>query len=284
MSRWVMRLIFNLAERGSTDPEASPHPILTDVRVRRAIRSAIDVDLITREVFYGFSEPVWTEFYRPPYQCDIPREVYDPQKAKALLEEAGWKDVNQDGVRECRGCLSAEEGYLMKMEMITYAEYGDALVRAQQLIGEMLNKIGIGLKLTVVEGSLLWGDYASGGIEQTGNFDLDLYDDGYPANDPTDFVGEYYAVGAAAQDSGGNVGRWINGEFDELLGSAYTLDEKYRQETFCQMANILDFDLPQLLLFTVINADAYNNTRISGIQSNANGVVTWNVADWTLIK
>jgi hypothetical protein len=49
------------------------------------------------------------------------------------------------------------------------------------------------------------------------------------------------------------------------------------------MAQILDQQLPQILLFSTINADAYSN-RLSGIQSNINGVVTWNIADWTLIK
>ena len=57
-TRWVMRLIPNLAARGSIDPDADPHPILSDVRVRRAIRMAIDVDLLTQEIFRGYNEPV----------------------------------------------------------------------------------------------------------------------------------------------------------------------------------------------------------------------------------
>ena len=201
-----------------------------------------------------------------------------------MLEEAGWRDSDGDGVRECHGCLYSEEGDLMRMEMTTYTEYGELLLLTQQMIGEMLKSIGIDFKLTAIEGSQLWGDYGSGGIEQTGNFDMDLYDDGYPGFDPTDFLWEYYAIDAANPDSGGNVGRWINQEFDNLLASTYTLDEEYRKDAFCQMAKILDNDLPQILLFTVINADAYNNTKVAGIQSNANGVVTWNVADWVLVK
>jgi ABC-type transport system substrate-binding protein len=47
-SRWVLRLFFNLAAKGSVDPVASPHPILSDVRVRQAIRMAIDVDTISK--------------------------------------------------------------------------------------------------------------------------------------------------------------------------------------------------------------------------------------------
>ena len=66
-----MRLIPNLTMPGD---EATPHPFLSDVRVRRAIRMAVDVDTILEEVFLGNGEPVWTEFFRPPYNvCDIPR-------------------------------------------------------------------------------------------------------------------------------------------------------------------------------------------------------------------
>jgi peptide/nickel transport system substrate-binding protein len=281
-SRWVMRLFPNLAARGTVDPVASPHPILSDVRVRRAIRQAINVDLISQQIFYGYGTPTWTEFFRPPYNiCNILRPVFDPDAAKALLEEAGWSDTDGDGVRECHGCLNAQEGYKMEMEMITYAEYGEVLTLAQQLIAEMLHNVGFDLRLTVMQGSVMWADSASGGIEQTGNFDIDLYDDGYPGIDPTDFLYQYYHSASATPDNGWNVGRWINPEFDALLDQAYTLDEAARQDLFCQMAQILDQDVPEILLFTTINADAYNN-RISGAQSTMNDMFTWNIADWTL--
>ena len=155
-NRWVMRIFFNLAAKGTTDPVATPHPILSDVRVRRAIRMAIDVDTISKEFFLGYAQPTWTEFFRQPYVCDIPRPKYDPEAAAALLDEAGWKDTDGDGVRECHGCGTAEDGYKMEMQFITYAEYGEPLILTQQLIAEMLGKLGIKLNLSVVEGSVLW--------------------------------------------------------------------------------------------------------------------------------
>ena len=54
-SRWVMRLFINLAAKGSTDPVADPNPFLSDVRVRQAIRSAIDVDIISGTIFLGYA-------------------------------------------------------------------------------------------------------------------------------------------------------------------------------------------------------------------------------------
>ena len=277
--RFVMRLFFNLAAKGSTDAKADPNPLFSDVRVRQALRDAIDVDQITSSVWHGFANPVWTEFFRPPYNtCDIPRPKFDPEAAKSLLDEAGWV-VGSDGIRECKGCGTAKDGDKFQFELLTYSEYGEPLILTQQLIAEMLKNVGIQADLSQVQGSVMWADSTSGGIEQTGSFELDLYDDGYAGNDPTDFIWQYYDSASAEVDNGWNIGRWINPQFDELLNNAYTLNEADRQGAFCEMAKILDAELPQILLFSTINADAYS-TRWQGVQANVNSVVSWNAADW----
>jgi peptide/nickel transport system substrate-binding protein len=281
--RWVMRLFPNLAAKGSIDPEADPHPILSDVRVRQAIRMAIDVDSISEDIFLGYSEPVWTEFFRPPYVCDVPKPEYNPDGAAALLEEAGWTDEDGDEVRECHGCLNAEDGYVMSMEFLIYAEYGEELELAQQLIAEMLGNIGIDLELTMVEGTVLWADYESGGVEQQGDFDLNMWDDGYPGVDPTDHIWYYYYSEAAEPDWGWNVGRWINEDADALIDETYYLDEEYRQEMFCELAAVLDEELPQILLWSAVDAVAHS-ARLQGVQATVNDMATWNVADWKVTE
>lgn len=282
-NRWVMRLFMNLAAKGSTDPVANPNPFLSDVQVRRAIRAAIDVDTIIQSVWHGYPKPVWTEFFRPPYACEIARPKFDPEAAKTLLAQAGWIDNDGDGTRECHGCQHSSEGTPMNMELITYSEYGEPLDLTQQLIGEMLGKVGIKVELSKVQGSVLWAGYESGGIEQRGDFNIDLWDDGYSGADPTEFLQQSYSTAAATPDQGYNFGRWLNPQFDELLNQVYTLDEAQRKTTFCEIARILDDELPQILLFSTLNADAYS-TRLAGIQSNINSVVTWNIADWTIVS
>ena len=129
----------------------------------------------------------------------------------------------------------------------------------------------------------MWADSAAGGLEQNGDFDLDLWDDGYAGIDPTEYLRYLYHSDLAQPDNGWNVGRWKNAEFDALLEQAYTLDESVRQDVFCQIATILADELPMIPLFTVINADAHSE-HLQGIQSSVNDLVTWNVADWTLAK
>jgi peptide/nickel transport system substrate-binding protein len=275
--RWVMRLIPNLTLPGD---ETQPHPFLSDVGVRRAIRMAVDVDTILEEVFYGYGRPVWTEFFRPPYDvCDIPRPAYDLEGAAALLEEAGWTDTDGDGIRECQGCENAEDGTPMAMEFAIYAEYGEALELAQQLVAENLKAIGIDTELTMIEGAIMWAPAEDGGTELSGNFELDMWDDGYPGLDPTDNIIWTYYVSNNLEDEGFNVGRWANEDLDAWLDEAYTLDEEYRKEVFCEIAAILEDELPQILLWSSVDAHGISN-RLQGVQSSANDPLTWNIADW----
>jgi len=277
--RWVMRLIPNLTARGD---ETQPHPILADVRVRQAIRMAIDVDTLLAEVFVGHGEPVWTEFFRPPYNvCEIPRPAYDLEGAAALLKEAGWEDTDGDGVNECHGCLNAEEGTLMSMEFAIYAEYGESLELAQQLIAEGLESIGFDLNLQIIEGAILWAPAEDGGTELAGNFDLDMWDDGYPGLDPTDNLIWTFYLSDNLEDEGFNVGRYVNEDLDAWVDELYTLDEEYRQEVFCEIATILEEDLPQILLWSALEAHGVS-ARLQGVQPSANDPLTWNVADWTI--
>jgi peptide/nickel transport system substrate-binding protein len=277
--RWVMRLVPNLTAPG--DPE-TPHPFLSDVQVRRAIRMAVDVDTIINEIFLGFGEPVWTEFFRPPYNvCDIPRPEYDLAGAATLLEEAGWTDTDDDGVRECNGCATAEDGTLMSMEFAIYAEYGETLELAQQLIAENLESIGFDVELAIIEGAVMWAPAEDGGTELSGNFELDMFDDGYPGLDPTDNLIWTYYLSNNIELEGFNVGRYVNEDLDAWIDELYTLDEEYRQEVFCEIATILEDDLPQILLWSALEIHGVS-TRLNGVMPSVNDPLTWNVADWTL--
>jgi len=280
--RWVMRLFMNEAAYGTTDPVETPHPFFSDLRVRKAVRMAVDVDTIINDIFLGHGNPVWTEFFRPPYNiCDVPRPEFDPEGAKALLEEAGWTDTDGDGVRECHGCPNANEGDLMTFEFAIYSEYGEELDLAQQYIAENLKDIGMQATLYSVEGAVLWD--TESGPEIEGRFDMNMWDDGYPGLDPTDnAMWYYYHSDAADPESGGwNIGRWSNEDFDALYDELFYLDEDYRKEVFCDMAQILDEKIPQILLFSTLEVHGVSN-RLQNTLPSANDPFTWNVADWTL--
>jgi peptide/nickel transport system substrate-binding protein len=285
VTRWLMQLWINLAARGTFDPEGSPHPVFGDVRVRQAMRIAIDVDSIVEGIYpSGDFHNVWTQFFRPPYDiCGTPKPVVDPEAAKVLLEEAGWTDKDGDGVRECHGCATgAPEGYPMAFDFIVWSEGGEDYARTGQLIAEDLQAIGMDPNLSLETGAVLWD---LDGLELTGNFDMNMWDDGYPGTDPSDYLWVYYASSAVpnAELEGWNIGYWMNEEFDALLDESYTLDEEYRKELFCQMDEIMQAEMPTIPLYDYAELTIYNN-RIEGIESTINAMVNWNIADWKIVK
>jgi len=77
------------------------NPVLADVRVRRALMYATDREAISERLFEG-RQPVAHGGVNPldsVYYADVPKYEFDPQRAIALLEEAGWSEV-VDGVRQ----------------------------------------------------------------------------------------------------------------------------------------------------------------------------------------
>lgn len=76
---------------------------MANVNLRKALGYAIDQNAIAEKFYKGHNElaksvtlPIFTEFYNN----DIKGYVYDPDKAMKLLDEAGYKDVDNDGFRE----------------------------------------------------------------------------------------------------------------------------------------------------------------------------------------
>ncbi len=77
-------------------------PQLADARVRRAITMGTDRESIVQAILQGYGTVA--DGSVPPfhwaYDPDVEGLRYDPEGARALLEEAGWADRDGDGVRE----------------------------------------------------------------------------------------------------------------------------------------------------------------------------------------
>lgn len=282
--RYVLRLVANLSRPGTTTLE-EPHPILANPQVRRALRLAIDPGIINAEAFDNRGQTVYTELFQ--LDCDIPPYEFNPGLAAALLDDAGWvlTDPNQT-VRQCQGCGTAEEGTPLSLTSYSYVEFGPQLETAHRLIAGMLAEVGVELQREVVEGSELWGTWANEGIELRGNFDLDLWDDGYFGVDPTIYMANTFDPRAIpTRDNpiaGLNVSRYRNPDLIDIFDALNTpLPTNRRRVLLCEVATTLYEDQPHMPLLAF--PDFYGiSLDLQGVSPHIYDTVTWNAAEWWL--
>ena len=82
-----------------TDPNAK----MADVKLRQAMAYALDIDAAGQNLYNGLqhsSNSIIIPFFNDIYNKEQEGFTYNPEKAKQLLDEAGYKDVDGDGIRE----------------------------------------------------------------------------------------------------------------------------------------------------------------------------------------
>lgn len=97
---------FNLPAVAAGGSDGSGNPLgndfTADVLVRRAINIAINRDEMIENVLSGYGSPAYSVCDKMPWYNNAAETTYDEEGAKALLEEAGWKE-GKDGIREKDG-------------------------------------------------------------------------------------------------------------------------------------------------------------------------------------
>jgi ABC-type transport system substrate-binding protein len=85
-------------------------PFFADARVRQAVGYGLNRQAMTENILLGAVQPL--DSYLPSdhwaFSPDTTKYAYDPDKANALLEDAGWTDSNGDGVREASKTLTGD--------------------------------------------------------------------------------------------------------------------------------------------------------------------------------
>ena len=118
--------------------------LFLDVPTRQALMYSLDRDLVAESIYQGYairadgSEPVPSPAYAPDRMNTI--YTYDPEKAKALLAEAGWADSDGDGILE-------KDGVKFSFE----CEYPSGNATYEQLLPYMQQEwAAIGIEMTPI--------------------------------------------------------------------------------------------------------------------------------------
>jgi peptide/nickel transport system substrate-binding protein len=216
-----------------TDPNAK----MADVNLRKAMWHAVDNDTVGEKFYHGLRWAATTLIppSHPEYHDESnPGASYDPEKAKQLLEDAGFKDVDGDGIREDK------EG---KPLVISYASMsGDDI--AEPMAQYYIQAWGaVGLKVELLDGRLHEFNSFYDRIGNKGNDDpaVDIYSAAWGVGidvDPSGLYGKNVLY---------NFPRWVNEENERLLAlgiSEDAFDPEKRKEIYKEWQQLITDEVP----------------------------------------
>ena len=123
---------------------SDPNAKMADLNLRQAMIYAIDVDQITQAFYFGLRQRA-TSTVPPVFKKYFPKDLtgfpYNLAKAKQLLDQSGYKDVNNDGFREDKN------GKPLQIKMAFMAG-GDVAEPLAQFYLQSWKKIGLNVSLT----------------------------------------------------------------------------------------------------------------------------------------
>ncbi|NQO46957.1 oligopeptide ABC transporter substrate-binding protein [Streptococcus suis] len=195
---------------------------MNDVKLRQAIAYAIDTKTAGESLYNGLYHPAKSliiSFFGDIHDSELEGYTYDPEKAKKLLDEAGYKDVDGDGIRE------GKDGKEFK---ITFAarkrtEANEALV--QQYIAWWKE---VGLNVELYTGRTVEGNSFYDAI-QANDPAIDMYAGGWSTGYDPDPTGLWGPIAAF------NMSRFVSEENTKLLdaiSSTDSFDEKTNLENY----------------------------------------------------
>jgi len=238
-------------------------PRFQDRRVRQAIAHAIDKQEIIDGVLLGLGRPAVGP-YKPGtwwYKADVKTFPFDPERAKALLAEVGWKP-GSDGILEKDG----------KPFSFTIRTNQGNLVRQQtaEIIQRRLRAIGIDVKIHVVE----WAAFLNTFIRKR-DFEAIILGWGL-GTDPDQY--EIWHSSKTGSEELNHIS-YKNPKVDELLEAGRrTFDQAKRKAIYGELQKILAEDQPVVFLY-VPDALPVVSSRVQGIEPAAAGI-SYNFIKW----
>ncbi|WP_157961456.1 peptide ABC transporter substrate-binding protein [Microvirga flavescens] len=250
------------------------NPILQDKRVRQALLYSINRKALTDKLFEG-KEPVADNFLAPIsplYNKDVSKFAFDPKKAAALLDEAGWK-VGADKVR-----VNAQ-GQRLSLDFGTTA--GNKVRElVQQVLQSQWRDVGVEVVIKNEPARTFFGETARkrtyGGLA--------LYAWTSDPDEPPVRNLHTSAIPVEANNwAGNNIAAFSNAEFDAALDKILVeLDPAARKKLWADLQRIYVEELPVLPLFFRVQPFALPKW-LKGVEPTGSGVSTHWAENWHAI-
>jgi peptide/nickel transport system substrate-binding protein len=240
-------------------------PGIRDVNVRKAISMRMNLVKVTETFWDGL--PQYVDPSIVPFK-------YDPEAAKALLEASGYKDINNDGIREDKdgNPLTITQGNTDKTERQNY----------QALAQQQLLAIGIDLKISSYDSDILFADLANDGPAATGKLDIMEWSDAPYFPDPDISYWLCTEIPTADNPQGSNY-FGCDQTLDTLFQQqAVTADPEARKQIFWQISKYMHDNVLYMGIWE--DPDTWIvNPRITGVKFS--GVTPFfNIGEWDLAK
>jgi peptide/nickel transport system substrate-binding protein len=238
-----------------------PHPALLDVRVRQAIGHAIDKKTLVARVLNGHGKPAETLSVSPDtsWTPEIPAEQvfdFDLDKARQMLEDAGYKDSDGDGVREMPG-----GGQPLNFTYYVRSD-GETAPEISEFVTGWLKEIGIATTKKTADDSQLTTIIGKG--------DYDMFAWGWtPFVDPDPML-SYFTCAQVSSDPEDptnyyNDANYCDPQYDKLYEQQKVeLDRDKREEIVHQMLTRFQQSGTYHVLYTEPELQAYVKDRFDG--------------------
>ena len=226
----------------------------TDSRVRYAMAMAVDIDAIIENIYYGLRKPSLGIFHYDHwcYNPDIERLPYDPQKANELLDEAGWIDTNNDGIRE-------KDGVDFDFEFL--CPQSESSVEIATILKNYWEKVGVVADLRTLE----WATF----MQRVQSHDFEAELSGWGAGIDPDYSSNVWHSSQYA--TGRNYGGYSNPAVDSLFDAGKKeFDREKRRVIYQEIAKIIYEDQPYLFL-TFRSFLYFQSKRLRGVEVSPRG-------------
>ncbi|MEZ5931338.1 MAG: peptide ABC transporter substrate-binding protein [Alphaproteobacteria bacterium] len=252
------------------------NPILADKRVRKALIQGIDREAVSQQLFEGH-QPVAHGNVHPldwVYDKDVPKYSENLDAAAALLDAAGWTDM-QGGVRH------NEAGTPLALELMTTAGNRTREL-VQQVLQSQWKRIGVDITIRNEPARVFFGE-TTAKRKFTGLAMFAWISS--PENVPRSTLHSEEIPSAENGWAGQNYTGYRNPHMDQLLEDIEReLDREKREQMWHELQTIYAEDLPAIPLY--FRADAHIWPKwLKGVvptghlNSSANAVETWYAED-----